>query len=257
MIASERRMYIMTRLNAKGVVNLKEIAKQLNTSEATIRRDFEKLEKEGKLKRVLGGATLTEETIYSPDNAELTMKQKITSHINMDKKDEVAKYASQYVRDGDCVFIDGGTTLVPLISYLAGKKIKIVTYNHLIIDKVKNPVAEIFVVGGIYLPYYSMSVGAIAQEVLKQFHFDHAFIGCSSVNLEEQVAYTTEMESLIMKKIAMENSEHNYLLIDSTKMDMRGFYKFKTIDSFDAVICNTFSTELSIPDNFILVKNMV
>lgn len=89
---------------------------------------------------------------------------------------------------------------MPLISYLASKKIKIVTYNHLIIDKVKNPVAEIFVVGCVYLPYYSMSVGAIAQEVLKQFYFEHAFIGCSSVDLEEQVAYTTEMESLIMKK---------------------------------------------------------
>ena len=55
----------------------------------------------------------------------------------------------------------------------------------------------------------------------------------------------------------MDNSDHNYLLIDSTKMDMRGFYKFKTINSFDAVICNNFSTELSLPDNFILVKNMV
>ena len=253
MIASERRMYIMTQLNAKGVVNLKEIANQLEISEATVRRDFETLEKEGKLKRVLGGATLTEELPYASDNAELTMKQKITSHINMDKKDEVSRYASQYVKDGDCVFIDGGTTLVPLISYLANKKIKIVTYNHLIINKIKNPVAEIFIVGGIYLPYYSMSVGPIAQDVLKQFHFDHAFIGCSSVDLEEQVAYTTEIESLAMKKIAMENSIHNYLLIDSTKLNMRGFYKFKTIDSFDAVICDTFSSEFIVPDNFILV----
>ncbi len=253
MIASERKIYIMTQLNAKGVINLKEIAKQLNTSEATVRRDFEKLEREGKLKRVLGGATLTDETHYLQDSAELTMKQKITSHINMDKKDEVSRYASQYVRDGDCIFIDGGTTLVPLISYLANKKIKIVTYSHLILDKVKNPTAEIFIVGGIYLPYYSMSVGAIAQEVLKQFHFDHAFIGCSGVNLEEQIAYTTEMESLMMKKIAMENSTNSYLLIDSTKMEIKGFYKFKNLNSFNAVICNNFSNEFTLPDNFVLV----
>lgn len=253
MIASERKIYIMTQLNAKGVINLKEIAKQLNTSEATVRRDFEKLEREGKLKRVLGGATLTDETHYLQDSAELTMKQKITSHINMDKKDEVSRYASQYVRDGDCIFIDGGTTLVPLISYLANKKIKIVTYSHLILDKVKNPTAEIFIVGGIYLPYYSMSVGAIAQEVLKQFHFDHSFIGCSGVNLEEQIAYTTEMESLMMKKIAMENSTNSYLLIDSTKVEIKGFCKFKNLNSFNAVICNNFSNEFTLPDNFILV----
>ena len=253
MIASERRMYIMKVLNEKGIANLKEIASRLNISEATVRRDFEKLEKDGKLKRVLGGATLSDDLLYSSDSAELTMKEKMSSNINMDKKTLVAEYASQYVKDGDCVFIDGGTTLVPLINYLASKKVKIVTYNHLIINKIKNPIAEIFIVGGVYLPYYSMSVGPIAQDVLNHFHFDHAFIGCAGIDLNENIAYTTEIESLTMKKIAMKNAKHSYLLIDSTKLEARGFYKFKTLDSFDYVICNNFLNEKNIPKNFILV----
>lgn len=255
MIASERRMYIMKVLNEKGIANLKDISNELDISEATVRRDFEKLEKDGKLKRVLGGATLTdiEDLVISSDSAELTMKEKMTSNVNMDKKDQVAKYASQYIKDGDCVFIDGGTTLVPLINYLACKKIKIVTYNHLIINKIKNPIAEIFIVGGVYLPYYSMSVGPIAQDVLKNFHFDHAFIGCAGIDLNENIAYTTEIESLAMKNIAMENAKHSYLLMDSTKFEARGFYKFKTLNSFDYVICNNFSNVDNIPENFILV----
>ena len=253
MIASERRMYIMKVLNEKGIANLKEITNELNISEATVRRDFEKLEKDGKLKRVLGGATLTDDLLYSSDSVELTMKEKMLSNVNMDKKNQVAKYASQYVKDGDCVFIDGGTTLVPLINYLASKKIKIVTYNHLIINKIKNPIAEIFIVGGVYLPYYSMSVGPIAQDVLKHFHFDHAFIGCSGIDLKEGIAYTTEIESLTMKNIAMENSKHSYLLIDSTKFEARGFYKFKTLNSFDYIICDNISTADNIAENFILV----
>lgn len=253
MIASERRRYIIKGLNEKGIINLKDIATQLDISEATVRRDFDKLEKDGKLKRVLGGATLSEKIIYSSDNAELTMSEKMLSNVNMDKKDQVAKYASQYVKDGECVFIDGGTTLVPLINYLACKKVKIVTYNHLIINKINNPIAEIFIVGGVYLPYYSMSVGPIAQDVLKHFHFDHAFIGCSGIDLSKNFAYTTEIESLTMKNIAMENANHSYLLIDSTKFEARGFYKFKTLDSFDYVISNNFSNENNIPENFILV----
>ena len=94
MIASERRMYIMKVLNEKGIANLKEITNELNISEATVRRDFEKLEKDGKLKRVLGGATLTDDLLYSSDSVELTMKEKMLSNVNMDKKNQVAKYAS-------------------------------------------------------------------------------------------------------------------------------------------------------------------
>lgn len=255
MIASERRIYIMKVLNEKGIANLKDIANELNISEATVRRDFDKLEKDGKLKRVLGGATLAEEDIFfhESDSAELTMKEKMISNVNMDKKDQVAKYVSQYVKDGDCVFMDAGTTLVPLINYLASKKIKIVTYNHLIINKIKNPIAEIFIIGGVYSPYYGMSVGPISQDILKRFYFDHAFIGCAGIDLNQNVAYTTELQSLAMKSIAMENSKHNYLLIDSTKLEKIGFYKFKSLNSFDNVICNSFSSEDNIPENFILV----
>jgi len=220
MLALERRRYIMKSLNKKGIVNLKEIATQLNISEATVRRDFDELEKNGKLKRVLGGATLADSLLYPSDNAELTMKEKMLSNVNMDKKSQVAKYASQYVKDGECVFIDGGTTLVPLINYLACRKVKIVTYNQLIINKIQNPKSEIFIVGGIYLPHYSMCVGPIAQDVLKHFHFDHAFIGCSGINLIENIAYTTEIESLTMKNIAMANAKHNYY---TQKQKISGF----------------------------------
>lgn len=49
--------YIISQLNKKGIINLKDVAKELGISEATVRRDFEKLENEGKLKRVTGGAS--------------------------------------------------------------------------------------------------------------------------------------------------------------------------------------------------------
>ena len=52
MIASERSLYILRAIHERGVINLKEVAVELGTSEATIRRDLEKLERAGKLTRV-------------------------------------------------------------------------------------------------------------------------------------------------------------------------------------------------------------
>ena len=53
MIASERSLYILRAIHERGVINLKEVAVELGTSEATIRRDLEKLERAGKLKAVV------------------------------------------------------------------------------------------------------------------------------------------------------------------------------------------------------------
>ena len=80
MIALERKRYILNALKEKGIINLREIAKELNMAEITIRRDFEKLEAEGKLKRVQGGATIGEDS-QNDVSAELTMNRKISVHM--------------------------------------------------------------------------------------------------------------------------------------------------------------------------------
>ncbi|MEA4854394.1 MAG: DeoR/GlpR family DNA-binding transcription regulator [Christensenella sp.] len=233
MIASERKLYIMKSLNQKGIINLKDIARELDISEITVRRDFEKLEKEGRLKRVQGGAAL--ENLL--DNAEPTAKEKSTQ--NLSEKRRVAQFAADYVHDGDCVFIDSGSSMVPLMSALENKHIRIVTYNNLLMKSSPAPTAaELFIVGGRYIPFSSMNVGPIAQKILRQFHFDIAFLGCASLDVSNGICYETEMESLLMKQIAMENSDKKYLLIDSSKLEKQGFLQFTKIDCFDEVFCD-------------------
>lgn len=236
MIATERKRYIMQQLNEKGIINLKEIAKELEISEITARRDFDKLEKEGKLKRVLGGATLDENQELSADEAELTMKEKKMLHKK--EKQRIAEFAAKYVQDDDSVFLDAGTSMVPLMRILEKRKIKIVTYNELLVSSTLNPVAEIFVIGGQHRPYYSMNVGPVAQDVLKQFYFNKAFLGCSGVDLAQGMVYTTEMESLLMKRIALENSDESYLLVDHSKIGRRNYLKLAETSAFTNVICD-------------------
>ena len=57
MIATERASYILNKLRDKDTVTLKEIAAELGVSEATVRRDFERLDKQGFVVRVRSGAT--------------------------------------------------------------------------------------------------------------------------------------------------------------------------------------------------------
>ena len=91
MIASERSLYILRAIHERGVINLKEVAVELGTSEATIRRDLEKLERAGKLTRVQGGATSNGGGEESGDMSELAMRSKM--QINHAEKLAVAAEA--------------------------------------------------------------------------------------------------------------------------------------------------------------------
>ena len=243
MIAFTRRAFILELLEKKGIVSIKDAAKELGVAEITIRRDFEKLETEGKLKRVHGGAA----TPGSLDAAELTMTSKLPQ--NIDGKEKAAQKAASLVQAGESIFIDGGTTMVPLAAHLLKHRVRIVTYNTMILQQAYRVTAEIILIGGEYKPHYNMSVGSLAQEMLKQFYFDRAFFSCAGIDAHRQIVYTTEHESLHMKKIAMENAKENHLLADSSKFSKQGFLKFCDTATFESIITDELTEEARLLEN--------
>lgn len=235
MIASERRLYILRALNDRGVVNLKEIARELNTSEATIRRDMEKLEAEGKLVRVLGGATVHNGEDSLVNNIKLTMRSK--AGIMQAEKAAVAKAAAEMVKDGETVFLDCGTSIAPVADWLLSRPVRIVTYSTLILQR-PGPKTNLILMGGEYRESHNMLTGALAEQMLKQLYFDHAFIGCYGVSLSEGKCFQRDVASTNMKRIGIANAKHSYLLLDDSKLEKHGLFSFTQMDTFDRIFCN-------------------
>ncbi|MFT4106332.1 MAG: DeoR/GlpR family DNA-binding transcription regulator [Lacrimispora sp.] len=253
MIASQRFEKIVEIVNNKKIVNTRELAQILGVTETTIRRDCEELEQKGKLIRVHGGAkSINQKTILS----NLDEKEMRERTENYEEKDLVCKKAASFVKDGDCIFLDGGTTLVPMVKYLKGKNVKIVTHSMLIAEAFHDTGSELFVIGGKYIPEYNMSVGPITLGNLAHFNFDYSFLGCAGFDLNRQMIYTAEMETMLIKEKVMELAVKNYMLIDSSKFSIRGFYSFASSSCFDAVICNASDNinQDELPDNFIVVQ---
>lgn len=251
MTGTERIFYILEKLKTNKMIQVKDLAKDLDLSEATIRRDLNDLEAQGQLKRIHGGAILESSHSILSEQKEVLMQDRFL--INYDSKIKVAKEAAKTVQDGECIFLDGGTSLVPLMEVLQDRPIRIVTHNHLLISKLHQPKAQVVVIGGDYISKYAMSAGAMAQEQLRQFQFDRAFIGCAGIDLEENMSYTAEMETRQLKRIAMHNSRHNYLLIDESKCDTKGFCTFASLDAFEHVYCGHIAKEEVYPNQFIFV----
>jgi DeoR family fructose operon transcriptional repressor len=252
MLSAERKQHIIHSLNEKGIIHVKNIADQLSVSETTIRRDLIEMEKIGLCKRVHGGAMKKGGSNILSDQNELTMSQKGT--LYNDEKDRIAQEAAKLVKDGDCVFLDGGTSLAPMIKYLVHKKIKIVTHSDLILRQIENSVAEIFVIGGKYLPKYAMTIGPMAYDTIRQFNFDYSFIGCAGVSIEDGICFTAEMETRSIKEIAVKNALKSYLLIDNNKLEVRGFAKLVNLDEFEGIICNKgYNDPKEVPSNWIWI----
>ncbi len=255
MIVSERIMYIMKCINERGVVNIREVAKELKISETTVRRDFERLEKQGRLKRVQGGAILAGGDAELIENAQLSLRLK--TNVNVKPKQAVGVHAASFVNEGETVFLDDGTSILPIAEILMRKRVHIVTYSTLILEKARNPIADLFLVGGQFEPHYGMLLGPIALEMLERFNFDHAFIGCFGLSLEQNKAFSLETDCMSLKMAAISNATKKHLVLDDSKFNRKGFYAFSNLESFDNIICNKTEYIQSIeelPSNLTLVE---
>lgn len=253
MLASERFLKIVAITNERGFISTKELSNSLLVTETTIRRDCEILENEGLLIRVHGGAKSLKQNAILSNKTEKNMFDRVNDYSS--EKDIVCKKAASFVKDGDCIFLDGGSSILNMLKYIKGKRIKIVTHSTILANAFNDDVAELFVIGGKFIPEYGMSVGPITISDLDKFNFDHTFLSCSGIDLERQLIYTAEMETMAVKQKTMSLSVNKYLLSDASKFYVKGFCSFINSDDFDAVICNNHSSISldEVPKNFILV----
>ena len=212
MIATERFDYILKKLEQETTVTIKDIATSLHVSEATVRRDFERLEQKGLALRVRAGATKVDSPSLG-NVAPLITSEKLTEH--MEEKNAIAKFAAGLIEDGQCIFLDGGTSVAQLIDFIQDKRVKIVTPNLLIPRKLTNMDMDIFLIGGRYMHFHESTV----------------------------------------KEVAMRCAEKSVLLADSSKIGKTSVCRFSPISSFDNVIIfEPESISIDLPSNFTIIK---
>ena len=99
MLAIERRNRILTILREERHVVVSELAKVFDVSEETIRRDLDKLEKEGHVVKTYGGAVISE-------GSEAELPYVIRKKANVEAKQKIADLAADLIMDGDTLILD-------------------------------------------------------------------------------------------------------------------------------------------------------
>ena len=123
MLTEERYAKILELLDQKGSVTITGLVERIGTSESTIRRDLNELDRLGRIEKVRGGA-------ISIDGPGLTTKDDevlLRKGRNVKEKNMVAKYAASLIEPGDMIYLDAGTTTELMIDYLTEKSAVFVT----------------------------------------------------------------------------------------------------------------------------------
>jgi DeoR/GlpR family transcriptional regulator of sugar metabolism len=223
----ERERFIFERLS-DGAKSLEDLAEKLGVSTATVRRDLLSLEKRGKIRRVHGGAIRAD--IFS-DEPVFSEKRKIKEK----EKDLIAKKAAEFIRNGDSIYLDGGSTTLAICRHLGGKQNLSITTNSLdAAAELTDSGHNLFIVGGKFRPISRTIVGALTRQTIASLHFDTAFLG--TIGFTENGISTTDPEEAYTKEIVMKNAGYVVLLADSSKLGMPSFAVSGELEDIDALI---------------------
>jgi DeoR family transcriptional regulator, fructose operon transcriptional repressor len=235
MLTPERHRLILQLLKERNSIKINEIVELTNTSESTIRRDLIQLEEEKFLKRVHGGAARLQGKLEEP-----TMSEK--SSKNLQSKQMIAKYAAGLVEAGDCIYLDSGSSVYEMISYLPKEEIVVVTNGLMHLNLLLERGIQTYLIGGFAKVKTNALVGRGALLSLEQYRFDKCFMGVNGIHLE--FGYTTpDPEEALIKEKAISLSREAFVLADESKFSEIAFSKIANINQAK-IITNYVESEL-------------
>lgn len=224
----KRREDILALLQESTVLPIKEISERLLVSEMTIRRDLEKMEREGIVQRSFGGVSLVK-GIYIE-------KPIPVRAANMPQaKRRMAALASNMVEDGDAVFLDTGTTIYELSKRISKKRVHIATSSIQTSISASKGSAKVLLSGGEMDQTYQVLFGRTAENFYRTMYAKYAFVSAGGVSLLQGVTEYTE-PGANLKRIMLEQAEKRVLIADHTKFDVIQLFKAVDIDFFHCVI---------------------
>lgn len=207
----QRRRAIIERLNQEGEVSVDELSKAFSTSEVTIRKDLAELENNGLLLRKFGGAVL-----LPKESSELSSEKVSTRKI------AIAKLAATLIKDHNRIIIDSGSTTSALIPELKNKLGLVVMTNSLhvansVLEQENEP--KVLMTGGTWDSQSHSFQGQMAEQMLRAYNFDQAFLGAAGIDIERGT--TTFNELTHLSRVMAEVSNQVIVLAESEKLQRK------------------------------------
>ncbi|MBB3656746.1 DeoR/GlpR family transcriptional regulator of sugar metabolism [Rhizobium sp. BK650] len=228
MLTTERKALLLDILGKEGRVVAKEVSQKLGLSEDTIRRDLRELAGEGLLQRVHGGALPASKAL-----GDLPTRR----NVSTDDKAEIAKVAAGMIREGQIIFLDGGTTTVSLARALP-KALRATVLTHspdIVTALLDHPAVDVELIGGRIFKHSNVAVGAVAIEAISQIRADLYFMGVTGIHPEHGLT-TGDREEAAVKRAICRQAAETIVLASREKLGAVSAYGVVSLHEVDGLV---------------------
>lgn len=237
MLAIERKAEILAILQQDKSVLVAELSQKYKVTEETIRRDLEKLEREGYVKKTYGGAVLNK-------NTNIDIPFKIREKTNKKEKQVIARLVEELVEDGESLMLDSSSTSLMVARNLKQyRSLTVITNSvEVLLELSTSKNINVISTGGVLRESALSLGGKNAERMLRNFNVDKAVLSCKGVNMLKGITESNEVEAEI-KRTMRECSKQTIWAIDSSKFDNISFVTFTDFKTGDTVVTDSMPDE--------------
>ena len=209
----ERQNEILKFLNQTHFASIAEIAEVIFISEATVRRDLQKLSDKGLVKIVYGGAVITE---YHKEPVPIHLRDS----KNSAEKEIIAQKASKLITDNSTVIFDSSSTVRRICKHILNRNnLTVITNNLRVCEELKNSNVKVFCTGGALIQKRECFVGHFAEEFIKKLKADQLFFSSQGFSQNGDISDSSQ-EEIAIRKVMISSAKNQFFLCDSSKFNV-------------------------------------
>jgi DeoR family transcriptional regulator, fructose operon transcriptional repressor len=240
MFAVERINIVKSYLRERGKLDVHSMSEMLGVSEVTVRRDLEKLEAEGFLTRMHGGAMIKAWEPGAEAPAGLTeADRRIEANL-----DEIARIALLLIEDGDVIMLVNGPIARRIARGLADRNnVTVLTNDVEAAFEVSGQAgSRAVLLGGSPEPESRAVFGSLAQANIQKFFVSKLFIEADGVSEQLQLTVSSQEKAALIKE-AIACAEAKIVLCEGSRFGRNSFFRLGPLSLATKVITNTSAPE--------------
>ncbi|GGH21114.1 DeoR/GlpR family DNA-binding transcription regulator [Paenibacillus segetis] len=229
MLVAERYEKIVQLVNDRGSIRVTELSELCSVTEETIRRDLDRLEHTGRLKRSHGGAVSIKETQLEVPYFE----REIT---RSEEKKRIAEEAVKLISENDKILLDASTSAWYMAKIMPDMPMTVLTNSVKVVTELSTKEKiDVISIGGRLSPRSLSFVGPLAEKSLVSFHVDKLFFSCKGVHLDRGISESGELQARLKQQM-MGMADQIILLADASKFGVQAFSQVTDLAQVDLII---------------------
>lgn len=229
MHSTQREVEILEELRLSGSCRIQDLARRLEVSEETIRRNVKKLDERGLVRKVHGG-------VYLPDALrEPSFTQRM--NVNPDAKRTIAAHVARHIRNGDSLILDIGSTTAYVARALREHHDLFVVTNSVAVAQIlatRNN-NRVFLAGGELRSHDAGAFGKEAVAFVRQFSVQYAVLSVAAIDAETGFMLFDLQEAEFSREI-LARAECSIVAADHRKFGLRAPIRIAEPEAFDILM---------------------